>query len=116
MRLTLCPVALLLCAASFAPAARAADAPAPTQVKFTLPKAGMTSAGLYRADGRLVRVLWTMKNLEAGPHTETWDGLDQTGGEAPPGYYTLRVVTNGAAYSNVGSIGNSGQPPSAAAH
>lgn len=83
---------------------------------FALPAAGITSAAVYRPDGSLVRVLWTLKRLEPGRHTAQWDGRDERGEPVAPGVYRWRVVLNRAKYVNVGAIGNSGTPPNAAGH
>lgn len=115
--------AMLLAATSAGLAAAAAPAPpapppAPPVVEFafTIEKAGPTSAGIYDAEDRLVRVLWTMKELAAGPQKAGWDGLDEFGRPVPAGEYRWRVVTNRATYRNVGVIGNNGQPPNSAGH
>ncbi len=123
-RLGTVALAALAWAAWASSAARAAEAPA-QEVKegppvvtfaFRLDKAGPTSAGVFDGDGRLVRVLWTMKDLPAGKHEAGWDGLDGWGEAAPAGAYTWRVVRNGSVYRNVGVIGNSGLPPDDKGH
>ena len=86
------------------------------EFQFTLDKAGLTSAGLYDAEGRLVRTLWTMKELAASKQTGMWDGLDEFGQAAPAGEYEYRVVLNGSTYRNVGLIGNNGRPPDDKGH
>ncbi|MDP6380006.1 MAG: FlgD immunoglobulin-like domain containing protein [Phycisphaerae bacterium] len=111
--------AILLGGRGFVSCALAADKPAPGQAiefEFSLTEAAKTSAGVFDADGRLVRALWAIENLKAGKHKKTWDGLDDFGKEAPAGEYQFRVVLNGATYRTVGAIGNSGKPPSAAGH
>jgi len=81
-------------AAAWAPAKKGATNPAtgPTQpagpvsqFSFNLDKPARTSAGIYDADDRLVRVLWTMKELPAGKHTGQWDGQDEFGQACPVG-------------------------------
>lgn len=89
---------------------------AETSFAFALPQPGTTSAGVYDAQGRLVRVLWTMKELPAGPQSATWDGLDAWGQPAAANGYQWRVAVNRSTYRNVGIIGNNGQPPDAAGH
>ena len=90
--------------------------PAATTIAFNLPQPALTSAGIYDTNGHLVRVLWTMKQLAAGAQTAPWDGLDQTGQAVPPGAYSYHIKVNNATYTNVGAIGNSGQPANAAGH
>lgn len=105
--------------AADAPAADAPAAPPPAAVaefSFTLEKPGLTSAGIYDAQGRLVRVLWTMKQLAAGRETAPWDGLDEFGQPAPAGEYRWKVVVNGSTYRNVGTIGNDCRPPNNTGH
>lgn len=86
------------------------------RAEFTMKKAGSTSAGVFDATGRLVRVLWTMKELPAGKQSAEWDGRDEFGQEMPAGDYQVRVLVNRGSYRNVGAIGNSGKPANAAAH
>lgn len=103
---------LAICVSLLSSRARAAE----RSFDFTLPAAAQTSAGIYTADGRLVRVLWTMQQLEAGHYTRAWDGKDQAGQDAPAEAYQYRVVANRSTYVNVGAIGNSGLPPDAHDH
>ena len=71
-------------------------------------KPGLTSAGIFDSSGRLVRVLWTMKEAtEAGPFEGKWNGKDGNGKFAPPGEYTWKMVVNRSKYENIGTIGNS---------
>ncbi|HUW33251.1 MAG TPA: FlgD immunoglobulin-like domain containing protein, partial [Planctomycetota bacterium] len=79
-----------------------------TQFQFSLDKAALTSAGVYTPDGLMVRTLWTLKELPAGKHTETWDGLDDLGRNLPPGSYEVRVAIGSPAYASMGVIGNNG--------
>ncbi len=78
---------------------------------FTVPKAANTSAGIFSADGKLLRVLWTIQKLDAGRYTRTWDGKDDYGHDVPARDYHFKVAANRAIYRNVGAIGNSGLPP-----
>ncbi|HEX3998059.1 MAG TPA: FlgD immunoglobulin-like domain containing protein [Pirellulales bacterium] len=96
-------------------AARHADA-AESEFSYELPAAATTSAGVYDAQGRLVRVLWTVEKRPAGKATAQWDGQDQFGKPAPSGTYEFRVVVDRATYENVGAIGNSGRTPAPADH
>lgn len=59
-------VALCLGAAAFAP-----NAAEPTRVRFSLPHESVTSAGLYDAEGRLLRTLWSGERLAAGEHVRS---------------------------------------------
>ncbi len=77
---------------------------------------GLTSAGIFDSSGRLVRVLWTMKEAKAGPLRGKWNGKAADGKLAPPGPYTWKVVVNRSKYDNIGTIGNSGRPPTTSGH
>jgi WD40 repeat protein len=77
---------------------------------------GLTSAGIFDSSGRLVRVLWTTKEAKPGPLEGTWNGKDDDEKFAPPGEYTWKVVVNRSKYENVGTIGNTGQPPTTRGH
>lgn len=44
------------------------------------------------SDGGLVATLAEGQDLDAGPHTYTWDGRTDTGERAQPGLYALEVV------------------------
>jgi hypothetical protein len=85
-------------------------------LSFALPQPGLTSAGIYDATGRLVRVLWTLKSLPAGQQKTTWDGNDALATPAPAGAYTLKVVANRSTYTNIGTIGNTAFPPDSFHH
>ena len=93
-------------------AAGAAD----TTISVTLEGAALTSAGIYDSDDHLVRSLWQMEQTPAGKLERTWDGLDDRGNRAAAGTYSYKVVVNNSTYANVGAIGNSGLPSSAANH
>ena len=82
----------------------------------TIEKPGLTSAGIYDSKGRLVRVLWTMKGANAGLLKGKWNGKDADGKLAPAGEYTWKVVVNRSKYTNVGVIGNTGEPPTTSGH
>ncbi len=82
----------------------------------TIEKPGLTSAGIYDSEGRLVRVLWTMKGANAGLLKGKWNGKDADGKLAPAGEYTWKVVVNRSKYTNVGVIGNTGEPPTTSGH
>jgi DNA-binding beta-propeller fold protein YncE len=77
---------------------------------------GLTSAGIFDSAGKLVRVLWTMKGAEAGPLKGKWNGKGSDGKLAPAGEYTWKVVVNRSKYENIGTIGNTGQPPTTSGH
>src|ERR1017187_9011355 len=98
-RILLCGVVMLLSVCMMA---------ADQTYEFTckLDKPGLTSAGIYDAQGHLVRVLWTMKEEQAGPLNAKWDGKDDDGATAPAGAYTWKVVLNRSTYTSFGTVGN----------
>ena len=77
--------------------------------KFNLDKAAkQTSAGIYDKTGKLIRVLWTMKQMGKGEQSGGWDGKDMNGKNAPAGKYTYKVAASNIVYKNIGKIGNTG--------
>lgn len=77
---------------------------------YSIGKGGITSGGIYDADGRLVRALWALEPREPGDYEAEWDGLADGARHVVPGAYHLRVVVNDATYENVGILGNTGLP------
>ncbi len=63
-----------LCLASAGKATQAAEPNG--AFSFSLPAPANTSAGVFKADGTLVRTLWSTVRYAAGAHTEFWDGSD----------------------------------------
>ncbi|MCY3024670.1 MAG: hypothetical protein NTW87_37335 [Planctomycetota bacterium] len=106
----LCVMALLSVAAAVSSLAGDAAKPAEVAFEFSLEKPATTSGGILDAQGRLVRVLWTMTETPAGKQTKTWDGRDEFGEAAAAGEYRFLVIANRGTYQNVGAIGNSGRP------
>jgi hypothetical protein len=88
------------------------------QINFsvTLNPGGVTSAGIFNAQGRLVRTLWAAEVLPAGDLQASWDGLDDFGSALPAGSYTCKVIRNGSIYTNLSTIGNTGLPPYTEGH
>jgi Chitobiase/beta-hexosaminidase C-terminal domain/Divergent InlB B-repeat domain/FlgD Ig-like domain len=88
------------------------------QVSFsaTLRPGGLTTTGIFNAQGRLVRTLWAMEPLPAGDLQASWDGLDDFGSAVPAGSYTWKMIRNGSTYTNLSAIGNTGLPRNTAGH
>lgn len=63
-----------------------------TQLRFTLPAAGVARLGIHDASGRLLRVLSDGPRA-AGGHTLSWDGRDARGRALPSGVYFARLDT-----------------------
>ena len=66
-----------------------------TQVRFSLPRSAETGLDVLDVNGRRVRRLLTGGLLEAGAHTLTWDGRDESGACSPAGVYFLQLVSGG---------------------
>ncbi len=73
---------------------------------FALPAARTTSAGVYTADGTLVRTLWRGQAFGAGAHAASWDQRDDAGTLLPAGQYTVKVAHHAVQYVWDGAIGN----------
>ncbi len=57
-----------------------------------------TSAGVYDAQGTLVRTLWSARPYAAGIHHAIWDGKDDYGNAAPAGNYTVKLLAGNVHY------------------
>ena len=77
--------------------------------RFNLKKNSLTSAGIFSSEGKLIKTLWSMKELNKGEHTEIWDGKNKYGESVSPGIYELKVAINESIYKNILPIGNSGE-------
>ena len=62
-----------------------------TTVKFTNPRSGLVTLGVYDIQGHLVRTL-VQENRTAGEHLAVWDGLTNSGGRASSGVYFARMI------------------------
>jgi hypothetical protein len=72
------------------------------------PAAGVRqSAGLYRADGTLVR---TLVADTAGVGALWWDGRDDSGQPAPAGDYEVRAAAHDIRVADDGTFGDNGSP------
>ena len=66
-----------------------------TRLAFELARPDDVRLEVFALDGKLVRTL-VARRLEAGPHAESWDGLDDAGHAVAAGAYVARLVTPGA--------------------
>lgn len=73
---------------------------------FTMDEDATTSAGIYTADGTLVRTLWRKVAYNKGLHSVIWDGLTDEQTPAAPGSYAVRVLSHHLDYIWQGAIGN----------
>lgn len=71
-------------------------------ISYELPKAAWTSAGLYDAEGRLLRTLWSRERRDAGEQRAEI-------GDAPEGA-VVKVVSHDVEYVWEGVIGNTSTP------
>ena len=84
---------LLLCAAA------PLEVNASTTITFTLDEPCKTSAGVFRADGTLVRTLWNkVPYYAAGTYSATWDGLDNNSNAVAAGTYEIKVLQHNTEY------------------
>ena len=75
--------------------------------KFTLQTGGTTSAGVFDADGNLLRTLWSNQEQTAGTYnTPTWDGLDDQGNDVSTRGDSITVIANNINVDWEGTIGN----------
>lgn len=83
-------------------------------ITYRLPAAGLVSMGIYDANGRLLRTLFSGQTRPSGTNTETWDGLDDAGNRLTANTHTFRGVLNPSSVVTAAydfSIGNPGKPP-----
>jgi hypothetical protein len=62
-----------------------------TEVRYTLPRAGLVSVQVFTLAGDLVQVL-QRGTLSAGPHSVVWDGRNRAGRAVARGVYFIRIV------------------------
>jgi CotH kinase protein/Lamin Tail Domain/FlgD Ig-like domain len=65
-----------------------------TEIKFDLARETLVTVVVYDLYGRVVRRLSTGQLLQAGSHSVSWDGKDETGRLVPSGTYLSRVGTS----------------------
>ncbi|HTB66226.1 MAG TPA: hypothetical protein VK727_08360, partial [Steroidobacteraceae bacterium] len=77
-----------------------------TALQFSLNGPYVTSAGVYDDTGRLLRTLWSGRNLAAGAHTFIWDDRDDTGQLVARPTVSIRLLYHRIRYHWDGVIGN----------
>lgn len=111
---------ILLLAGLGTPGAQALDpdpgARSATRLRFTLDNEYATSAGVYDADGRLLKTLWSNVRRPAGAHEMLWDGTDDAGQPVGSPRVEFRVLAHNVVYRWDGVIGNSTPSPIAPDH
>jgi hypothetical protein len=79
----------------------------PTSITFTLDEPCKTSAGVFLANGTLVRTLWSkVPYYAAGNYTAIWDGLDDNSNAVASGTYEIKLLQHNTEYVWNGVIGN----------
>ena len=63
-----------------------------TCIQFTLPEDGMVNLAVYNIMGQKVREL-VADSMQAGTHSVTWDGKDDSGNAVSSGIYLSRLVS-----------------------
>jgi hypothetical protein len=66
-----------------------------TVIAYDLPRAASVDLRIYDVSGRLVRVLESDSQSDAGTHTATWDGRDDSGAPVSSGVYFCKLSANG---------------------
>lgn len=69
-----------------------------TAIQFQMPRAGAVALRVYDAAGRVVRTLVDGR-AEAGVHSASWDGIDDSGRAVGSGVYLYRLTANGETLS-----------------
>ncbi len=92
--------------ASTAPPAATGSARDTLSFTFSLSSPRTTSAGVFAADGSLVRTLWRGQRLASGSSTRQWDQRLDDGSPAAPGAYTVRLIHHDINYRWEGVVGN----------
>ena len=99
-------LALLLLCAVYLASPRCCVAAHPVTFNFTLGSAQKTSAGVFKADGTLMRTIWSNVAYPAGVNAASWDGTDDFGNLVPDGSYSIKVLSNACTYTWEGVLGN----------
>ena len=75
---------------------------------FALSASAHTSAGVFKANGTLVRTLWADSIMNPGTYTRYWDGKDDFGNTiaSPDANYNIKVLSNNVSYVWDGVVGN----------
>jgi hypothetical protein len=78
----------------------------PLYQSFALNSAASTSAGVFDANGTLLRTLWSGKTLAAGKHIVQWDGKDDDGNTVDARGKQVKILINNITAEWEGVIGN----------
>ncbi|MEJ1964417.1 MAG: hypothetical protein WDO56_23885 [Gammaproteobacteria bacterium] len=84
---------------------------------FVLENDYATSAGVFDANGTLLRTLWSNRRFTAGAHEAVWDGRDDDGhAVSADADSEIRVLTHNVIYTWDGVIGNTSPDPTSPTH
>jgi len=70
-----------------------------TRIEYELAARSRVSLSVYDLTGRRVRSLLASEQLDSGPHTTVWDGLDDSGRAVASGAYFYRLEAGTEALS-----------------
>lgn len=85
---------------------KAQSQPNAVTFSFSLDNAAKTSAGVFTADGALVKTLWSGVSYKAGTHKASWDGTSNDDDVLPAdGNYQIKVLSNNI-QAEWGLVGN----------
>ncbi len=62
-----------------------------TTIQFSIPTNSIVSVDIFDVSGALIRTLAANEELQAGQHSFTWNGLDESGSQVVSGVYFYRV-------------------------
>jgi hypothetical protein len=79
---------------------------------FNLDRDYTTSAGVYKADGTLVKTLFSGRRMAGGANVVFWNGLDDNNQIAPTATYTIKMIAHNVQYVWENVVGNSSVPNS----
>lgn len=74
--------------------------------RFTSDGVRRQSAGVFDANGKLIRTLFSGKVFPANTYTYDWDGRNDQSQIAPKGKYFVKVISNNIQYQWEGVLGN----------
>ena len=78
-----------------------------SETGYTLNRSMVTSAGVFDAQGRLLRTLWSNRRQASGNHpTPEWDGLDDQGRNVLDQGDEITVIANDIQVEWEGTVGN----------
>ncbi|HZV13540.1 MAG TPA: FlgD immunoglobulin-like domain containing protein, partial [Candidatus Kapabacteria bacterium] len=63
-----------------------------TAFDFTLPHASSATLRIYSVDGKEVKTLFASSSFDAGTHSITWDGTNNTGSHIASGTYIYKLT------------------------